>query len=113
MKEYRNRHKMKAAIAAVESEGTQEAMSEKSWKKVDVLEGPGSIHVSVTVGQSEKYGMNKFAVTVGHTLSCGQAAEDKSQAYEEAKSFCTEHIQSLRTEVRETLFPQAFLPRSK
>lgn len=111
MKKYENRHKKKQETAV--STSGSDSPQESHWKRLEVQEGASSVHVSVTLGHSEAFGKKKFSVTVGHTVSCVQSPAHKSEALEEAKSFCIEHVEGLRREVRATMFPEDFTTGSE
>lgn len=103
-KKYVNRNRTSSREAAEVQRQGSSVLSTNEWKSVEVSEGAGSVRVSISIGHSEDYGRNKFSVTVDHGLSCGQSSAEKEEAFNEARLFCLNHVESLREEVIKELF---------
>lgn len=106
-KEYKNRNRTSTGTQTNGISGGSPIPSDGGFVSEEVTEGAGNMRVSITIGHSEDYGRNKFSVSVDHSLSCGQAPEDKERAYNEVKAFCMTKAESLRSEVIQTFFGRA------
>jgi hypothetical protein len=106
-KEYVNRHR-NAVGATVEAAADKAISSFNSWKRMEIKEGESNVGVSISIGRSEDYGRNKYSITINHSVSCGQDADSKAAAFEEAASFCMEKAQNLEKEVVNQFYPTGF-----
>ena len=106
-KKYVNRHRQSVG-ATIEAAANKALTSKNEWKRMEIAEGEASVSVSISVGRSESYGTSKYSVTVNHSVSCGQDAESKENAFQEASSFCMAQIENLEKDVINQFFPNNF-----
>lgn len=106
-KTYVNRHR-ESVRATVEAVADKAITTEDKWQRMEILEGPSSVGVSISIGRSESYGSAKYSVTVNHNVSCPNDVDEKAAAFIEAKSFCMEKVRAVEKEVLNQVFPNNF-----
>tara|TARA_B100000242_G_scaffold204654_1_gene148441 strand:- start:1441 stop:1791 length:351 start_codon:yes stop_codon:yes gene_type:complete len=109
-KTYKNRHRVRAeqVKAAVDTVVNKETNHKSRWQRMEITEGPSSVGVSITIGESASYGSEKWSATITNHVSHGNVVEKKDAAFTEALSFCMEKVLVVREEICSNIFPNTF-----